>query len=431
MQPIRFALSLLALSITGQALAGGFALNEQSASAMGTAFAGRSSSALDASTVYGNPAGMSYLGEQVSGGLAVIKASTDIDHASAKSANGQPYNGTNKGDMVPLTTIPFGYYVKPLNEQWRFGLGVYAPFGLMTDYEKSFQGRRYADKSEVKVIAFQPTLSYKIDDRWSVGAGVTANYIEGTLSSAFNPIGLPTTEGQYKVSGDDWSWGYNLGVIFQVTESTRIGATYRSKVDYTLKGKAENTVSRVPTGLTPPLPTTIPVAAGKYNASLDVTTPESFELSVTQQFDDQWTGYAGYTWTRWSRFQEVVAESPNNAFKGFREVREEQNWKDTRGYAMGLSYQLDPQWQLRGGVAFDPTPTNNHDRSPRIPTGDRYVFTLGAGYQASANLTVDLAYAYLREEQVNVNKFEAAKGSYSAQYKNSAHALSTQLTWSF
>ncbi len=410
----RLTLPLLTALASCQALAGGFALNEQSASAMGTAFAGRSSSALDASTVYGNPAGMSYLGEQVSGGLALISASADIDNASAN------FTGSNDGDMVPLTAIPFGYYVTPLDEHWHFGLGVFAPFGLATDYASDFQGRRYADQSEVSNISIQPTLSYRFNEQWSFGAGISANYIEGTLSSTVNPIGPPVKDGQYEVSGDDWGYGYNLGVMYQASASTRLGLTYRSKVDYRLEGDAKN--DRLLNGMIP---------AGKYDASLELTTPENFELSVTHQLDSRWTAYAGYIWTRWSRFKEVVIDSPDNAAARLRHVVEEQNWHDTRSFASGLSYQLDPQWVLRGGLAFDPTPSNNHDRSPRIPSGDRYVFALGAGYSPSSNLTLDMAYIYLREETVSINKHEAAKGSYQADYRNAAHALSAQATWRF
>lgn len=410
----RHTLPLLTALASCQALAGGFALNEQSASAMGTAFAGRSSSALDASTVYGNPAGMSYLGEQVSGGLTLISASTDIDDVHPN------INGSNDGNMVPLTAIPFGYYVTPLNEQWHFGIGVFAPFGLATDYESDFQGRRYADKSEVANISIQPVLSYKLNEQWSFGAGVSANHIEGTLSSTVNPVGPPIPDGQYEVKGDDWGYGYTVGVMYQASASTRLGLTYRSKVDYTLEGDAKN--DRLLNGLIP---------AGKYDASLDLTTPENFELSVTHQLDSQWTAYAGYIWTRWSRFKEVIIDSPENGSPFLRNVVEEQNWHDTRSFATGLSYQLDPQWVLRTGVAFDPTPSNNQDRSPRIPSGDRYVFALGAGYSPSSNLTLDMAYIYLREESISVNKNEALKGSYQADFNNAAHALSAQATWRF
>ncbi len=115
-------LALAIGAVSSYSLAGGFALNEQSISNMGTAYAGRSSSADDATTVFGNPAGMSRLKrEQVSGGLALLDAKTDIDDASASAT------GSNDGDMVPFIGVPMGYYVKPLDDQWTFGLGVYAP----------------------------------------------------------------------------------------------------------------------------------------------------------------------------------------------------------------------------------------------------------------------------------------------------------------
>ena len=262
LSPSRLALTLSALLASNQLLAAGFAINEQSVSAMGTAFAGRSSSALDASTVYGNPAGMSFLDEQVSGGMALINAGSDIDDVHSN------YRGSNAGDMVPLAAIPFGYYVTPLDEQWTFGLGVFVPYGLATEYENNYQGRRFAKDSDVAVLAIQPTLSYRINEQWSLGAGVSANHIEGKLSSAVDPFAIPGSEGEFKVEGDDWGWAYTVGLMFQATDATRIGLTYRSKVEYTLDGDATN--SRIGLG---PFGS---IAAGKYDASLDLTTPENF-----------------------------------------------------------------------------------------------------------------------------------------------------------
>jgi long-chain fatty acid transport protein len=410
----RLSISTALTLASSQVLAAGFGLNEQSASAMGTAFAGRSSSALDASTVYGNPAGMSYLGEQVSGGMALISASSDISNTSSN------FSGSNDGDMVPLTAIPFGYYVKPLDEHWHFGIGVFAPFGLATEYEHDYQGRGFAKDSDLSVVSIQPTLSYKLNEQWSFGAGLSANYADGTLSSTVNPAPSIFRDGEYKVSGNDWGYGYNLGVMFQASDSTRLGLSYKSKVDYTLEGDVKNT--DIANGI---------IKAGKYDGSLDLTTPESVDFSITHQFDSRWTGYAGSTWTRWSRFKEVVIDSPNNGSPIFTQVSEAENWHDTVSYAAGLSYQLNPQWVLRTGLAFDPTPSNNTDRSPRIPSGDRYVFALGAGYSPTANLTIDLAYVYLQEEEVSVDNSEFGKGHYKADFNNSANALAAQATWRF
>src|SRR3546814_3650935 len=110
-------------------------------------------------------------------------------------------SGTNKGDMVPLTGVPMGYYVKPIDDQWAFGLGVYAPFGLITDYENGFQGRSFGSKSEVKVVTFQPTVSYAFNDKVSIGFGPTINRISGALESKLGVPGLP--EAGVEIKGDD------------------------------------------------------------------------------------------------------------------------------------------------------------------------------------------------------------------------------------
>ncbi|WP_373323508.1 OmpP1/FadL family transporter, partial [Metapseudomonas otitidis] len=108
---IKTSLALAVAGASTYSLAGGFAINEQSVSGMGTAFAGRSSSADDASTVFGNPAGMSRLKrEQVSGGVALLDAKTDIDHGRGS------FSGSNDGDMVPFIGVPMGYYVKPIDD---------------------------------------------------------------------------------------------------------------------------------------------------------------------------------------------------------------------------------------------------------------------------------------------------------------------------
>ena len=178
--------------------ASGFALNEQDVAGMGTGFAGRSSSAENASTVYGNPAGMARLeGQQVTGGVAAIDASTNIKDVSGRSS------GSNKGDMVPFTAVPFGFYTNKLNEQWAVGFGVYAPFGLVTDYESGFQGKPFGSKSEVTVMTFQPTVSYAFNDRVSIGFGPTINRIAGTLESDIN-LPIPGTgSNNIKIKGDD------------------------------------------------------------------------------------------------------------------------------------------------------------------------------------------------------------------------------------
>ena len=407
---LRTGLAIAIASASSYSLASGFALNEQSVASMGMSFAGRSSSANDASTVFGNPAGMARLKrDEISLGVAAIHAKSDISDASGLAP------GSNDGDMVPTTGVPMGYYVKPLDDKVAFGIGVYAPFGLATEYENGFQGRYEADKSFVRVVTIQPTLSYRFNEHFSVGFGPTFNRIDGELTSAV-PTGAG--DGQVKIKGDDVAVGFNVGMLYELNQDTRVGVTYRSRVKYELEG---DTRISAPGGL-------VSLFNGKYDASLDLTTPESVDISFTHALNDDWTLYAGSTWTRWSRLKEIRVENEGAALPlaGLDSIVEEQNWHDTWAHAVGVSYQVNPQWVLRTGIAFDQSPVNNTDRSPRIPSGDRTIFSVGAGWSPTDDMTIDLAYSYLKEEEVDVNQ-----DTYSSTYKNSAHGLGASLTYRF
>ncbi|WP_339506825.1 OmpP1/FadL family transporter [Pseudomonas sp. EA_15y_Pfl1_P102] len=414
-------LGLAVVLASSNVLASGFALNEQSISGMGSGFAGRSSSAEDASTVFGNPAGMARLkNEQVSVGGATLFAKSDISQTRST------FGGQEDGDMVPVTTVPMGYYVKPIDEHWAFGVGFYVPFGLMTDYGSDFAGRYYANKSEVTTLTFQPTVSYAFNDKVSIGFGPTINRISGELSGMVpNPLSPGRNDGKLKSTGDDTALGFNVGILVQATDRTRLGMTYHSKVSYRLDAK---------TKVTGGLFSVLGVSGRSYDASLAVDTPESVDMSLTHQLDDDWTLYAGSTWTRWSRFKELTSETKGlppllNAQLG--SVTEEQNWHDTWAHAIGAAYKLNDHWVLRSGFSVDQSPTNNTDRGPRIPTGDRKVFSVGAGWTPVDNVTIDVAYSYLWEESVQINHVSATRGACSSKYKNSASGLGASVSYRF
>ncbi|TWI53748.1 long-chain fatty acid transport protein [Pseudomonas duriflava] len=426
---LKSAIALAIASYSSLSLANGIAINEQSASGMGTSFAGRSSSALDASTVFGNPAGMSKLERtEVTGGVAVIDASTDYSDAQSSAT------GTNKGDMVPTSAIPFGYVVTPLNEDWHFGLGIYVPYAVISDYEKSFQGRYHGLYSKVEVITVQPTLSYKINDKVSIGFGPTFNRIEGKLTNNLSLAALGGGDAKLNIKGDDVAVGYNIGVLADVTDQLAVGVTYHSKVKYELEGHTKVTgvssASPVVNSLISPL-------NGSYDASLDLTTPESLDASFTYKLDDRWTLYGGATWTRWSRLEAIVVENSGTpTIPGLGNVTgtvdEELQWHDTWSYAIGAAYQLNPQWVLRTGFALDPSPTDNEYRNVRIPVGNRKTVSIGAGWSPTPDMTVDVAYAYLWESESSINREgNTLQPAYNANVKNSAHGIAAQLSYRF
>ncbi|WP_212800618.1 outer membrane protein transport protein [Pseudomonas sp. St316] len=419
---LQSTLVLTACTLSATAVANGLAVNEQSASGAGVAYAGRASSALDASTLYGNPAGLSKLKRtEVSGGFAVISAKDNISDVQSAVP------GSNKGDSVPLITVPFGYFSTPINHDFTFGMGVYVPDGLVNDYERNFQGRYHGSYSKVQVVTLQPTLAYRINDRVTIGGGPTINRIEGDLQNDLATGALNGgTDTRIKIKGDDISLGYNLGVMVDLSDATTWGITYHSKVEYHLEGHTE--VSDAPSifGLN-----------GKYKTSMDATLPESVNTSFTHRFNERWTGYLGSTWTRWSRLQKLEANNKGvpalGQQLGFNTIGDELSWHDTLSVAVGAAYQFDRQWVLRAGFAYDPSPTNNSDREVRIPVGNRRSLTLGAGYSPNADITIDVAYGYLWENSSSVSQADTSglQPAYSAKYENSANALAAQLTYRF
>jgi long-chain fatty acid transport protein len=402
---LALAAAVSAAAVAGQAHAGGFQLNEQSVSGQGYGHAGRSSNVEDATIVYGNPAGMSFLDRaQVTAGGTYLMVDNDISNATAD------VNGSNDGDMVGNKAIPFAFYAHPVNDRLAFGFGVYAPFGSKTDYEDDFQGRYFGNYTEVKVMTAQPTVSYRFNDQWSVGAGVTYNKMEGELHRQVQSIAGDVDS---RVDGDDEAWGYNVGVIYQPVPETTLGLTYRSEVEYELEGDFE---------ATNPL---LGVVASD-NAYLELTTPETVNFSVTQQMSDKLKLMFGASWARWSKFQEIRVTGDT-----IDEITQEtQNYSNSWAFAVGGEYQLNPQWALRAGLSLDQTPSNDKHRSVRIPSDDRRIFSLGAGWTPMDDLTVDLAYSYLTEHGTHVEQSRGVN-TYSADYKNEAHGFGAQLTYRF
>ncbi|MNZ97853.1 47 kDa outer membrane protein precursor [compost metagenome] len=275
--------------------------------------------------------------------------------------------------------------------------------------------RYLADKTSLKLINIQPTLSYQINDDLSVGAGLIASYARATLGSR-----LPITDGSIEAKGDDWGYGYNIGVLYQLAPHTRVGLTYHSKVKYDL-----NTETKV-RNLFPLLGP----ANANIDGSLKATTPESVEFSVTHELDSRWTLYTGAIWTRWSRWPAITIENSNSPTPLFDIISQDLKWHDSWGYTLGASYQVSPQWVLRAGVALDDSPAGRTENA-RLPVADRKIFSVGAGWRASENLTVDVAYSYLRQGEFTLTQQDDTGNRFQADYKVAAHGLGLQLNYQF
>ena len=423
------------LLMTGSAAASGFALIEQSASGMGNAYAGGAASAEDASTIFFNPAGMSRLsGKQVVVAAHAIRPSAKFSGTATGLAPLQTAGTNTGGDAGSWALVPNAYFVMELNPKTHLGLGINAPFGLQTQYDPAWVGRFQAIKSKIETINLNPSVSYDVNDFFSVGAGLNYQNIKGNLSSAVNysaaafsaggagllaAIGGAGVEGQNNLSGSDNSWGYNFGMLFNFSPQTRAGLAYRSSIKHHLTGTTSFTNR----------PALLAAAIPDGAISLDITLPESLAVSVFHQVNDKWDFMADMTLTGWSSFQQLKVVRSTGATL----LAVPENWRDTWRVAVGGNYHYSDQWMARVGAAYDQAPVSDAFRTARIPDSDRTWLTVGGQYKPNKESAVDFGYAHLFVKNSTIADRQAAvgKGDLIGTYKNSVDILSVQYAYSF
>lgn len=393
--------------------AGGYALNERSASAMGMANAGAAANAENASVVLYNPAGIGYLeGTQVSGGVSVIDVDTDFN-GSATNEAGQPVTGNDGGDIVDPAYIPNLAFSHRINEYMSVGLGMSVPYGITADYDDRFVGRYFGDETELHAIDIQPTLAFNNDDGFALGVSLNVVRAEGKLTKFQDYSAFGTPEGYFEAEGDDWAVGVTAGMLFQPFERTTLGLTYRSSIELELEGDAS--ITNVPNPLTGQLMTL------SEDVVVPLETPESLSFSLKQGLSEDWTVFAGATWTRWSRFEDLdiisaqdnagspgtISNLGSNTFGGEDIVGHvTQAWQDTWSFAIGTKWQATDAWAFKAGYAFDESPIQEQYRTTRIPDNDRNWLTLGAQWKSRDDLSIDLAAGYLIIEDADVEEVE-------------------------
>jgi long-chain fatty acid transport protein len=443
------------------AFCSGFALIEQSASGLGTAYSGGAAAAEDATTVFYNPAGMVLLkGQQIVTALHYISPSATYDKEAARNAAGAQFSGSNGGDAGIAKALPNLYYTARVNSDLAMGIGINVPFGLATEYDPTWVGRYHAVKSDVKTININPSIAYRVNDMFSIGAGFNAQYMEAELSSmidfglsafstlmasgataqanalaAAGALSNPRADIYGDLKGTSWGYGYNFGFLITPSEATRFGFAYRSQIRQSLKGDATFT-QQDPAYLTA-LGLAASATAKFANQGLngDITLPASASLSAFHRLNPSWAVMGDISWTQWSSFDKLAINF-NGTLAASPSVTTE-NWRDTWRYSAGVTYNPTEQLTLRSGVAFDqsPVPDNEH-RTPRIPDNDRYWLAVGTGYRFTDMLSMDLGYAHLFVPNARINKSaataeDAGRGTLTGNYSDSVNILSAQLNIRF
>ena len=360
--------SILSLSQGLQASA--FQILEQSNTSLGNFHAGAGAKADDASTAFYNPAGMTLLKQtQISTGLAGI----NINARFQGTIFGQPADA--QGGTFNL--IPNFHIVTPLGPRGAFGFSVVAPFGLNTSYAENTFAAFAATLTKLEVINISPSIAYQLTPRLSLGLGLDIVHGSGELNQQF-----PNSQFMVKNQLSGWSAGWHAGLLYQISRQTRVGLTYRSKVDATVSGDST-------------------LGTTKTTGSMDITLPPTTTLDFYHEFNRVFTGLATVAFTQWDTIQSFVLKDTPAVI----DIVLPQNFRNTWRFSLGGNVKLTPKWTWQFGLGYDQTPVNNTDRTIRLPDNDHYVLSTGIQYQVTKNLRLSAGYlhVFIPNASININ----------------------------
>ena len=410
-------LTLASCGSSARVWAQGYGLYEQGTCAMGRTGAGVASPCDDGSAIFFNPAALTASPSVVSGGLTGIAP-----------------RGTFTNDTTSLVSplndrtfpVPAAYFAHPINPRAVVGFGVFAPYGLTSDWPSDSEGRFIGYKSSVKGVYFQPTAAFKLSDRVSVGAGFDITYASVELRRRLdlNPVPLPgappgvtfgalgvprgTDFGDVRLTATSHGFGAHFGAMMKANDMVSFGVRYltRQHIDF---NNGDLASTQVPTNLRTPVPlpgipagTPIDVllapqfqagaTLGPQSASTTLPFPDQFVVGAAIRPNAQFALFVDYQFTNWSLFDQIVID--NSVAPTTTMV---ESYDNTSGLRLGAEYTLKGGTILRGGFDAHNAGAPDQTVTPLLPEAPRREFALGVGIPIQ-RARIDVAYQYVDQE---------------------------------
>ena len=377
----------------------GFLVYNQDATAAGM---GDSFTAIadNPSAVFYNPAGINQLeGTQIRSGIHFISFNTS-------------FRGAESGERTDMETdfaaLVNGYFTHKINDKISVGAGIFTPFGLTTEWPNGWEGSAVSTYSELRTFFVNPVISIQVHPRLSIAAGIDYVYSDFKIRRFIDVnqvIGIPLgfNLGKVTLDGSDNSWGYNLGLLYHMSDRLTIGVAYRSKVKLKLDGHANFHLSPILQRLFP-----------QKDISPRIELPPIVSANISTRLGEKWTLATGIFWTGWSVFDELKPNFENDFLIPPSMKSIPQEWRDVIAYQIGLQYQYNPTWAFRGGYIFDQTPVPERTLGPMVPDADGHLFSLGIGYTKD-KLSVDMSSMVLFFEDRHTRRnVDGLNGKYTS-----------------
>lgn len=372
---------------------------------IGPAGSGLTARASNASTTFWSPAGITRLDQpelMVGATVAVTQSKFEVDESNR--------SGGDADSDTTLLAIPSFYYVHPVNERWRVGASLTVPSGFGNEYGKSWSGRYLAEESNLAFVALAGTVGYKLTDHWSIGGGPIMMYTDSETKARINNFNAP--DGRIKLEEDGVGFGWQAGMMYEFSESARVGMVYRAEIDPDLSGKPRfQNIGPVLDGVLN--------ATGLKNQNIDVKfkVPEQLQLGYYQAFKKDWSFTADAMWVNMSAFgiNHVSVNSDMTSAK----LSVDGSFRDMYIFTTGLRYQYRPDLAFSLGGAYATSPATDGRRTLALPL-DR-VIAVGGGVDwqwKGFAIHHNLNYADLGDGDLDQDNGLAGrvKGSFDSNY---------------
>lgn len=377
-------------------LAGGFQVNLQGTKQTGMGHLGTSFH-LGASSTYFNPAMMGLDENKVS-----VEAGVNFITSNVQFRNAQ--NGISETTDNPTGTPFYLYGTYKISDKVSAGLAVYTPFGSSVVWGDDWSGKYLIQDISLSAVFIQPTLSYMINDKLRVGAGL--NIVTGTVEinrAVPAPIGNNNSVNLQGTS--EIAYGFNAGVYFQATDELSVGLTHRSQVDVVVEdGDADFTVD-------PALASSFP--DGKFSATLPLpsTTTLGFAYRVSEKLLVSIEG----SFVQWSEYKSLDFDFKTET-ASLKDSKNPRNYEDAMIFRIGAQYSLNDMIDVRAGFYYDQTPIQDEYFNPETPNSDNIGFTTGLSGQITEHFGFDASILYIigteRESEYKPANFG---GTYAAR----------------
>ncbi|MHC5113821.1 MAG: OmpP1/FadL family transporter [Planctomycetota bacterium] len=354
-RPVLTLLVMVAVlfSLAPRALAqgGGLILYENGSSDMGSSYAGAAARAQDAGTVFTNPAGMTRLdGNNIQLGTMAIFTDFELELGPG-TVSVPPGSFNGGGDLNQFAPGLGSFGTFSISDDFKVGFAVTALAANGVEYNRSWVGRSFIIQNDFIAANFQPTVAYRLNEQFSIGAGLNVVYMALDQELLANDlVGAPTVEID---DADDVAFGYTLGLMYEASESTRFGFYYREELEFDLSGDIDTIVG-------------VPITF-----DTEMKLPRGINLSMYHAFNDTWALLADVGWSDWSTFDKMPTTVSGMGFNIPRD------WDDTWRVGGGLEYRFGEGNLLRGGISYDSSPVDDDKRLPDIPVGEQWRFSVG------------------------------------------------------